>query len=102
MQNGIIKQRENQIKLIKEKLQVDILDYEDGICPFENPEITKIKGNKYLHSKIYKLKMLLFENEIGLYDKKIFFTKKFSEICDIILFGLSLRIPIILEGETGK
>ena len=34
--------------------------------------------------------------------KKFFFTKKFSEMCDIILFGLSLELPIILEGEAGQ
>ena len=36
------------------------------------------------------------------YDKNIFFTKKFSEMCDIILLGLSLKLPIILEGESGQ
>ena len=30
------------------------------------------------------------------------FTKKFSEMCDIILFELSLKLPIILEGEEGQ
>ena len=34
--------------------------------------------------------------------KKYFLQKKFSELCDTILFGLSLRIPIILEGEVGQ
>lgn len=46
--------------------------------------------------------MISFHNDIELYDKDIFFTKKFSEICDVILFGLSLRVPIILEGEQGQ
>ena len=46
--------------------------------------------------------MISFEKEISLYDKEIYFTKKFSELCDTILFGLSLRIPIILEGEAGQ
>ena len=35
-------------------------------------------------------------------DKNIFFTKKFSELCDVLLFGLSLGLPIILEGEAGQ
>ena len=46
--------------------------------------------------------MISFEKEISLYDKEIYFTKKFSELCDTILFGLSLRIPVILEGEAGQ
>ena len=102
LQKGITEQRENQTDAIKEKFKVNIPDYEIGKCPFEDPEISQNKGNQYLQSTIYKLKMLSFQKEISLYDKKIFFTKKFSEICDIILFGLSLRMPIILEGETGQ
>ena len=81
---------------------MNIPNYEDGKCPFEDPEKSKKKGHQYLKSKIYKLEMLSFQDRISLYDKKIFFTKKFSEMCDIILFGLSLRLPIILEGETGQ
>ena len=46
--------------------------------------------------------MLSFEGQINLYDKEIFFTKKFSEICDVLLFGLCLKIPVILEGEAGQ
>lgn len=46
--------------------------------------------------------MLSFQQNIELYDKEIYFTKKFSEICDTILFALSLKIPIILEGEAGQ
>ena len=108
LQNGIIEQREKQTKFIKEKFQVNIPDYEIGICPFENPEKTKIKGNQYLQSKIYKLKMLSFQNEIGLYNKKIFFTKKFSEICDNIVISKSTKVDdllmkiIIEKSDTGE
>ena len=43
------------------------------------------------------------EEEIkNLENKEIYFTNKFSEICDEILFGLSTTIPIILEGEAGQ
>ena len=102
LQNGLTEQREYQANAIKEKFEVNIPNYEDGKCPFEDPEKSKKKGHQYLKSKIYKLEMLSFQDRISLYDKKIFFTKKFSEMCDIILFGLSLRLPIILEGETGQ
>ena len=34
--------------------------------------------------------------------KNIYFTKKFSEICDLIHFVCTLHIPLILEGETGQ
>ena len=33
---------------------------------------------------------------------KKYFGNKFSEICDIILIGLSIGFPIILEGENGQ
>lgn len=46
--------------------------------------------------------MHCFERKIEINDKNIYFTKKFSEICDIILFGLSLKIPFILEGESDQ
>ena len=65
-------------------------------------KIQKIQGIQYLQSKIYDIKMISFEKEISLYDKEIYFIKKFSELCDIILFGLSLRIPVILEDEAGQ
>jgi len=102
LQKGLIEQRENQISLLQEKCKLKLPDYEDGICPFENPEDSKFEGNQYLQSKIFKIKMLSFQEEIQLYDKEIFFTKKFSEVCDTILFGLSLRLPVILEGEAGQ
>ena len=86
---------------MKEDFNLDISDYEDGKCPFEDPKETERKGNQYLQSKIFNLKMFSFQKNIELYDKDIFFTKKFSEMCDTILFALSLRIPIILEGQ-GK
>ena len=97
-----MEQRENLISLLQEKCKLKLPDYEDGICPFENPEESKFEGNQYLQSKIFKIKMLSFKKEIQLYDKEIFFTKKFSELCDTILFGLSLRLPVILEGEAGQ
>ena len=34
--------------------------------------------------------------------KNIYFTRKFSEICDLIHFSCSLHIPLILEGELGQ
>jgi hypothetical protein len=99
---GLIEQRERQISKLKEDFNLNILDYEDGQCPFEEPKETERNGNQYLQSRIFKLKMLYFQKNIDLYDKDIFFTKKFSEMCDTILFALSLRIPIILEGEAGQ
>lgn len=33
---------------------------------------------------------------------KKYIGNKFSEICDIILIGLSIGFPIILEGENGQ
>ena len=102
LQKGLLEQRENQISNLKNDFNLTLPDYEDGKCPFENPENSKYNGIQYLQSKIFKLKMLSFEKDINLYDKEIFFTKKFSEICDVILFGLCLKIPIILEGEAGQ
>jgi hypothetical protein len=99
---GLIEQRERQISKLKEDFNLNILDYEDGQCPFEEPKERERNGNQYLQSSIFKLKMLSFQKNIDLYDKDIFFTKKFSEMCDTILFALSLRIPIILEGEAGQ
>ena len=46
--------------------------------------------------------MFSFKNDINLNDEKIYLAKKFSEVCDIILFGLSIGFPIILEGENGQ
>ena len=97
LQKGLIEQRESQISFLKEKFELNLDDYEDGICPFEKPE-----ENDFLQSKRFKIKMSSFQKEIELYDKEIVFTKKFSELCDIILFGLSIRMPVILEGEAGQ
>ena len=94
-----MEQRESQIIKLQEAFKLKIPNYKDGICPFE---ISKEKGSQFLKSNIFKIKMLSFQKKIELYDKKIFFTKKFSEMCDIILFGLSLKLPIILEGEAGQ
>ena len=103
LQKGLIEQRENQIIKLKNDFNfINIPDYEDGKCPFEDPEKSRKQGIQYLESKIYKLKMFSYQNAIELYDKKIFFTKKFSEICDVLHFGLSLKIPVILEGEAGQ
>ena len=102
LQKGLIEQRESQISKLQKLFKLNIPDYQDGICPFEDPNNSKEKGNQYLQSKIYKIKMLSFQKKIKFNDKKIFFTKKFSEMCDVILFGLSLRLPIILEGEAGQ
>ncbi len=77
LQKGLTEQRENQISIFKEHFKLELPVYEDGICHFENPENTKIQGNQYFQSKIYKIKMLSFQNNIELYDKQIFFTKKF-------------------------
>ena len=77
MQKGLIEQRESQISSLKEHVKLELPDYEDGICPFENPENTKIQGNQYLQSKIYNINMISFEKEISLYDKEIYFTKNF-------------------------
>ena len=76
LQKGLTEERENQISSLNKKFKLQLSDYEDGICPFENPENTKIQGNQYLQSRIYKIKMLSFQKEISLYDKEIFFTKK--------------------------
>ena len=102
LQKGLMEQRESHILKLQEEFNLKIPNYQDGICPFEDPKISKENGNQYLQSKIFKIKMLSFQKEIVLYDKKIFFTKKFSEMCDVLLFGLSLKIPIILEGEAGQ
>ena len=96
LQKGLMEQRENRISKIKKDFKLNIHNYEDGKCPFERQE------KLYLQSKIYKMKMLSFQKDIELYNKDIFFTKKFSEVCDIILLGLRLRIPVILEGEAGQ
>ena len=102
LQKGLLEQRERQIENMKQDFNLNLPNYEDGNCPFEDPENSKYNGIQYLQSKIFKIKMLSFAKVINLYDKEIFFTKKFSEICDVILFGLSLKIPIILEGEAGQ
>ena len=99
LQKGLMKQRESQVQKLQESFKLNIPNYEDGTCPFGQLERM---GCQYLQSKIFEIKMLSFAREIELYDERIFFTKKFSEICDIILFGLSLKIPIILEGESGQ
>jgi len=88
-----------QIQALQEAFQLKIQNYEDGVCPFK---ITREKGSLFLQSRIFKIKMSSFKKKIELYDKSIFFTKKFSEMCDIILLGLSLKLPIILEGESGQ
>ena len=46
--------------------------------------------------------MLSFEEEVSLYEKEIFFIKKFINYVTQFYFGLSLRLPIILVGETGQ
>jgi len=101
LQKGLTKQRESQVQKLEDSFKLNLRNYEDGICPFE---ILKENGLQYLRSKIFKIKMISLSSkiEIEINDKNIFFTKKFSEICDIILFGLSLKIPIILEGESGQ
>jgi hypothetical protein len=73
LQNGLTEQREYQANAIKEKFEVNIPNYEDGKCPFEDPEKSKKKGHQYLKSKIYKLEMLSFQDRISLYDKKNIF-----------------------------
>ena len=102
LQKGLLEQRENQISTLQNRFKLKIPNYENGICPFEDPEISREKSEQYLQSKIYKVKMRSFEKKINLNDKNIFFTKKFSELCDVLLFGLSLGLPIILEGEAGQ
>ena len=99
LQKGLMEQRESQIQSLKESFPLKIQNYEDGTFPFE---VTKENGIRFLQSKMLKIKMQSFKKKIELYDKNIFFTKKFSEMCDIILFGLSLKLPIILEGEAGQ
>ena len=102
LQKGLIEQRENQIIKLKNDFNLNnIPDYEDGKCPFEDPEKSRKHGIQYLESKIYKLKMFSYQKAIELYDKKIFLQKYFHEIC-VLHFGLSLKIPVILEDDTGQ
>ena len=107
LKKGLLEQRENQIRKLRKdlKFKKNEFNYVKEECPFET---IKRGGNAYLKSKIFNIEMMSFEKEIDLdnleikENKEIFFTKKFSEICDVILFGLSMRIPVILEGEAGQ
>ena len=98
-QKGLIKQKGEEILKLKKDFNLHIPDYEDGICPF-----IYSKENQYFRSIIFDVKMHSFQRDIRdiEFDKEIIFTKNISEICDTILFALSLRIPIIIEGEEGQ
>ena len=62
LQKGLMEQRENlgQTHKLQEDLKLKIPNYEEGICPFE---ISKEKGNLFLQSKIFKIKMLSFKKK---------------------------------------
>ena len=74
----------------------DVYDFNDDEFPFE------INENKIV-SKRTNLKCdFKTKTEINEIFKHIFFTKKFSEICDLIHFSISTKVPLLLEGENGQ
>ena len=44
----------------------------------------------------------LTDNKIFDNESRIVFTRKFSEMCDLIHFGIVTDTPIIFEGEPGQ
>ena len=50
------------------------------------------------HQEDEEVSKKFFEN----INRNIFFTKKFSEICDLIHFSFCSKTPLILEGEVGQ
>ena len=91
--NKILKNRNT----LKDKFNVNP-NYTFGNCPFKIIEEWKIN---YLSSKFYGMKLYSYNQEMEIEDYNIYFTKKFSELCDVLYFGLVTRTPVILEGESG-
>ena len=92
---------------------IDIPNYEIGESPFVDHKKTIKDGIQYIQSKITKLEYIslnyksfkneeLIDNEIFKNEYRIVFTKKFSEMCDLIHFGIVTDTPIIFEGEPGQ
>ena len=76
-------------------MKYGVSEFKDDEFPFdinyeENKIISKRTGLSYNYHN---------DDDIP---KNIYFTKKFSEICDLIHFVCTLHIPLILEGETGQ
>ena len=75
-------------------------------------EISELKDNEFLFerdieenkivSKRTQLKYDYKDNNYEYIFKNIYFTRKFSEICDLIHFSCCLHIPLILEGNSGQ
>ena len=73
LKRGLLEKRESLIQKLQNYFKIYIPNYEKGICPFE---ILEEKRQLFLQSKIFKIKMISFQNKIKLYYKSIFFYKK--------------------------
>ena len=96
LENGKKEKKENLDFSLNEKYQIS--DLKDNDFPFnieyeENKIISKRTELKYDYNYKEDPKILF---------KNIYFTKKFSEICDLIHFACSLNVPLILEGDNGQ
>ena len=108
---GNIERREKRINDIKKQFKININDYEIDKSPFEKSEKAMEDGIYYIKSKITNLEYRTLNDKLNENDNeennikkkyRIVFTRKFSEMCDLIHFGITTDTPIIFEGEPGQ
>ena len=93
-ENGKKEKNSNSDNLLNKKYEIpEIIENE---FPFE----IDFEENKII-SKRTELKYD-YKNIGSDIFKNIYFTRQFSEMCDLIHFSCSLHIPLILEGDTGQ
>ena len=95
IENGKKEKNDNLDNSLNKKYEIP--EFKDNEFPFER----NLEENKII-SKRTELKYDYKNNDFNGIFKNIYFTKKFSEICDLIHFSCTLHIPLILEGENGQ
>ena len=93
---GILNDRANNITKLKNILNdINIDNYKD------NDKILKIE-DKNIVSQNTKLSLIKVENQNNSIDEKIYLSKEFCELVDIIHFSIFNNIGLIIEGENGQ
>ena len=105
---GLNEKRGKNINKINNIFGIKNNEDKDGISPIEvkyNFIISKLNQLK-MNIKHYKIEKKTIEknnndeNKINI--SNLVFTQKIKELIDVIHFGLSTNIPLILEGEYGQ
>ena len=77
-------------------------DEKYGVYQFkdnENPFEENIDDKKLISKRT---QLSIDFNNFNYKDPNIYFTTKFSEICDLVHFSCATHVPLVLEGDSGQ